>query len=89
MNPLLDKVADMPVVVPFEVVVDLDIPVVAQRLISMSRFDDLEILLLQYIDKVSDVPGVRVVQVPPFLVVKVVVIPQFQIIEKIGAIPVS
>ena len=90
-HELLDKVADMPVVVPQPQFVDkvFAIPVVLQKQISMKWTVQLtmQIPQLQSTDKV--VLRVRVVQVPQMLVVEVVEIPQLQFTEKIVAIPGS
>ena len=91
-HELLDKVADMPVIVPQPQFVDkvFAIPVVLQKLIPMKSTVQLtmQIPQLQSTDKVF-VLRVRVVQVPQMLVVEVVEIPQLQLIEKIVAIPGS
>ena len=92
-HELLDKVADMPVVVPQPQFVDkvFAIPVVLQKQIPMKSTVQLtmQIPQLQSTDKVVFVLRVRVVQVPQMLVVEVVQIPQLQLIEKIVAIPGS
>ena len=95
LEPFLDKVADMPVVVPQPQFVDkvFAIPVVLQKQIPMMSTVQLTIQIpqLQSTDKVVFVLRVRVVQVqvPQMLVVEVVVIPQLQLIEKIVAIHVG
>ena len=89
----MDKVADMPVVVPQPQFVDkvFAIPVVLQKQILMMSTVQLtmQIPQLQSTDKVVFVLRVRVVQVPQMLVVEVVAIPQLQLIEKIVAIHVG
>ena len=92
-HELLDKVVDMPVVVPQPQFVDkvFAIPVVLQKQIPMKSTVQLTMQFpqLQSTDKVVFVLRVRVVQVPQMLVVEVVEIPQLQLIEKIVAIPGS
>ena len=92
-HELLDKVADMPVVVPQPQFVDkvFAIPVVLQKQIPMMSTVQwtMQIPQLQSTDKVVFVLRVRVVQVSQMLFVEVVEIPQLQLIEKIVAIHVG
>ena len=67
----------------------VDIPVLAQRQISMETVQKtIEISQLKHTDRVDDVPVVLVVQVPQVQVVaETVEIPQLRIVEKIDETP--
>ena len=70
-HELLDKVADMPVVVPQPDKVVFVLRVWIVQVPQMLVVEVVEIPQLQLIDKVADVLGVHVVQVPQVQVVRI------------------